>query len=166
MTAIQQRIVYRIHTVVPSVRIHAMDEHFVAEMLSVMHETIMRIVAAKLALLAMRKLAAGKSNVRAIRTVRMINCASRICVKLHVSWDDRAVKMLCVQLKITSKFVIVNRATVAIHVFAAMLSIIAVMHLVALELNVEIARVHSNVLAIAVWSAIRTMKDVARQLNV
>lgn len=83
MIAKQRRIVSKIRTVVQSVRILVMDEHYAVEMLNVMHEIIMGIVVAKLALLAIRKSVAERSNARVIRTVRMISFAIRICAKLR-----------------------------------------------------------------------------------
>ncbi len=117
MTVDQLKTAFKIHTVVPSVKIHVMDEHYAVEMLNVTPGIIMQIVAVNLVLLVMQRLAVERSNVKVIRNVPMINCASRICAKLPVWWDDRVVKMHCVRLKITNKSVTVNRATLVILVY-------------------------------------------------
>lgn len=96
----------------------------------------------------------------------MINCATRICVKLHVWSDDHVVRMHCVRLKITSKSAIVNRAIQVILGYDVKPLIFVAMYHVDRAPNVRTVKVRSSVLAVVVWLAIRTTRDVDQLLNV
>lgn len=135
-----------IHMADPNVKMLAMVEFFVEEMQNVWHVIIMLYVHVSLVLLMMDKPDVEKSNVKMTRTVLRIASAKRIFVNRCVDLENLAVKKLFVRPKCTEQFVIVNPATVEIHMNVAMQSTIVVMYRVAQELCVQIVKEHSIVL--------------------
>lgn len=141
-------IVLLIRMADPNVKMLAMVEFFVEEMQNVWHVIIMLCVHVSLALLMMDKVVAKKSNVKRTKAALRIVSVKRTFVNWSVKLEEnRAVKRPFVRPKTIVQFAIVNRATVEIHMNIAMQLTIAVMHLVAPELCVQIVKERSIVLA-------------------
>lgn len=138
-------IVLLIHTADPNVKMLAMVESFVEEMQNVWHVIIMLCVHVNLVLLMMDKADVEKSNVKMTKTVPRTASVKRIYVNRCVNLENLVVKKLFVRPKVIKQFVIVNPATVEIHMNIAMQSTIVVMHHVVQELCVRIVKVHSIV---------------------
>lgn len=168
----QMKIVYQVKTVllmdmaVQNVEIRAKDEFCADAMQNVLPEVTMPYVLVKQDLLVMLKLDAVASNVNLIMIVLLINSVTRIFVYQLVNSEKRAVKKHYVQQIIIILFVIVNQDSVAILMFVAKQSIIAVTRLVLQEPLVQTIREHSIVLVQADMWAMHTTKDVVQHSNV